>query len=78
MTFKTPLRGARKRTFIDMRGRRIGKLVVVREAPATSGVRWLCDCDCGGTHITLGAYLRSARKRGIATSCPECKGRAST
>lgn len=44
-------------------GRRYGRLVVTSEAPKqeTGRPRWVCNCDCGNTHIAIG-YLLTAGK----------------
>jgi hypothetical protein len=64
---------ARHPRFVDMLGRRIGRLVVVEEAPTERGTaRWLCKCDCGETVIREGIYLRDAQKRGVNAACATC------
>ena len=54
-------------------GNRYGKLVVVErvENDKHDFARWLCKCDCGGSHIALGISLRSKKAEG--RSCPVCK-----
>lgn len=57
--------------FIDLEGKRFGRLVVLEYAgliPAGTkqfAVTWLCRCDCGNTLTTRGYYLRG----GTTTSC---------
>ena len=54
--------------FIDLTGRRFGRLIVVkRNATNTGGdkPRWQCRCDCGTKTITNGDCLR----RGVTQSC---------
>lgn len=56
---------------IDLTGQRFGNLVVTRALapdPVSGQVFWKCQCDCGGTHTTLGQTLR----RGQAQRCPAC------
>ena len=45
---------------IDMTGRRLGRLLVLREnGRADNGeVLWLCRCDCGNDYTSPGANLR--------------------
>lgn len=52
--------------FVDIEGRRFGKLVVVSYAGMfkTKG-KWHCQCDCGNTTTTVGADLR----QGLSKSC---------
>lgn len=48
--------------FIDMTGRRIGRLVVVERAPNRGDrVYWRCQCDCGNEHVAPGTTLRRAK-----------------
>jgi len=59
---------------IDMTGRRIGRLTVIREAAPAGPVRWMCLCDCGERVPVLGSELRQAAKRGSPDySCPACR-----
>ena len=52
--------------FIDMRGRRFGRLTVIEEAGRRFGqVRWRCQCVCGNTILAPGYGLR----RGATRSC---------
>jgi len=52
---------------IDLTGQRFGRLMVLKEVGRTKGrhVRWLCQCDCGGTTTGSGSDLR----RGHINSC---------
>lgn len=52
---------------IDLHDQRFGRLVVVARSPrrAKSNVLWLCQCDCGNTHIVASQLLRL----GKTTSC---------
>lgn len=51
----------------DLTNQRFGKLVVIKEVGRNKDNRviWLCKCDCGKYHETLGKYLLS----GETTSC---------
>ena len=44
-------------------GNRYGKLTVIEQLESTSSGqrRWLCKCDCGGSHIATSGNLRSGR-----------------
>lgn len=59
---------------IDMTGRRVGKLLVLRRAE-NQGTRamWICKCDCGEYCIARGSELRS----GCKTDCG-CSGKERT
>lgn len=51
---------------IDMTGKRIGNLVVIRQAKVrASNAKWICRCDCGKYIIVPGPELRSGKR----TSC---------
>lgn len=52
---------------IDLTGQRFNQLLVIKESGRNKEgkVIWLCKCDCGNYHKTLGKYLRN----GNATSC---------
>lgn len=54
-------------SFIDITGKRFGRLVVLKRAPnsRTKMTRWECLCDCGNKTIVHGAHL----KRGAIKSC---------
>ena len=48
--------------FIDLTGRRFGRLTVVRRDENKGvKVRWLCRCDCGGRSSAFANDLRSGR-----------------
>ena len=53
--------------FKNLIGRRFGKLVVIKrvENNDQNKVRWLCQCDCGNTHITISHNLT----HGLCQSC---------
>lgn len=54
-------------SFIDITGKKFGRLVVLKRAPnsRTKMTRWECLCDCGNKTIVHGAHL----KRGAIKSC---------
>lgn len=53
-------------SIIDMRGKRCGRLVVVKlDAKRKGEYHWLCKCDCGETCLVRGQLLRS----GATKSC---------
>jgi hypothetical protein len=47
--------------FIDLTGKRFGKLTVIKRTENGSGQKpqWLCLCDCGKSTIVRGDHLRS-------------------
>ncbi len=48
--------------FIDLTGRRVGRLLVTARAPnAGHQLRWLCQCDCGNIAIVFGSMIRSGK-----------------
>lgn len=63
---------------INMTGRRVGKLVVIKEVltPDNEPKKWLCQCDCGNTTVVpLGELRRgrySNRIRFGRESCGKC------
>lgn len=63
---------------IDMTGKRVGKLVVLREIETQDGEpkKWLCQCDCGNiTTVCLGELRRSQYRQGFrhgTLSCGKC------
>lgn len=52
---------------IDLTGKRFGSLKVMGRAGTQSDgrVTWFCHCDCGGSRVAIGKYLRN----GESTSC---------
>jgi len=56
-------------SFIDLTGKRFGRLIVISRANTPRGhkycTRWLCKCDCGNETTTSIGNL----KKGISTSC---------
>ena len=49
---------------IDMTGKRIGKLTVIKRGPdkitkSRNRTTWICECDCGNTTTILAANLRA-------------------
>jgi hypothetical protein len=59
---------------VDMRGERVGRLLVIGRAGSFTGGKaaWVCECDCGRDVIVTGAHLRE----GNTVSCG-CKRDAS-
>lgn len=58
--------GKRQPNFIDMTGKRFGRLTVLKEAGkslSNGGITWLCKCDCGKQIVVLGASLRSGNTK---------------
>ena len=51
--------------FVDLTGRRFGKLTVIKRVENTKAnkARWLCKCDCGNEKIVVGGDLQSGRTR---------------
>lgn len=51
--------------YVDIAGKRFGRLVAVRPHDQTSRWkwRWLCQCDCGNEHIVRGSDLTSSKTR---------------
>lgn len=62
-----PLKKQAHGRFIEMTGRRFGRLKVLRLAEQRIGrdLGWVCACDCGATLNVRGAFLR----RGVTKSC---------
>ena len=57
----------KKGQFIDLTGKRFGRLVALTRVPPGSETRskWVCKCDCGNTAIVTVSNL----KNGHTTSC---------
>lgn len=52
------------RPFNDLTGRRFGRLVVQEihpERSAAGKVRWICQCDCGGTSVVQSDHLAGGK-----------------
>ena len=51
---------------VDLAGRRIGHLLVLRRLPNRAGrARWWCRCDCGRQLVRIGSHL-------LRTAGPDC------
>lgn len=52
------------RPVIDIRGKKFGKLNVIREVESRKGTNalWLCKCECGNEIVVNGYLLRSGKK----------------
>lgn len=58
---------------IDMKGKRIGKLVVLErtsdgQCKTSPCARWICKCDCGNICNVSGAVLRTGNKKSCGCS----------
>lgn len=55
--------------FIDISGRRFGRIIAIEYHSTTTGnskeARWFCQCDCGKTKVILSSSLRN----GLTHSC---------
>lgn len=53
--------------FQDLTGQKFGKLTVIEQVrkPTNNQLAWLCQCDCGNTHITISYSLT----HGLCKSC---------
>lgn len=50
--------------FMDLSGRRFGRLVVIRYEPRPGGKRhWVCKCDCGNKVVVESFNLRAGRQK---------------
>lgn len=50
--------------FIDLTGKRFGKLTVIQRVQNKGNkVNWLCQCDCGNTTIVQGSNLKNGHIR---------------
>lgn len=62
----------RAHNFKNEIGNKYGTLTVVRYVGKTGSAghtSWICECDCGGTHVTTGTSLREGR----VLHCKECE-----
>lgn len=52
-------------TFINLAGKRFGRLIVLRRDSTVNGknIRWVCLCDCGNEKSISGNKLRSGNTR---------------
>lgn len=67
--------GASAPNFIDMTGKRCGRLSVIEGAGtnAQNAAIWLCVCDCGNTSIVGGTQLRSGHTKSCGCLSEELK-----
>lgn len=66
--FTPNTRKMRSWNYIDITGKRFGRLLVLKEADVKANserVHWLCRCDCGTEKVVDGVHLR----RGKTISC---------
>ena len=59
--------GCSSSQFIDLTGKRFGKLLVIAKEPVAADGKtyWMCQCDCGNTCIVYSYSLR----KGLQKSC---------
>lgn len=59
--------------FIDLTGKKFGKLTVIRKTSKDkyNHMSWLCLCDCGNTDIVLGGNLRGGYIKSCGCSTKE-------
>jgi len=59
--------------FIDLTGKKIGKLIVIKRVGTRRGCEpiWLCKCDCGNVSIVEGTGLRLKRTKSCGCSKKE-------
>jgi len=63
---------------IDLTGQRFGRLLVLKRAGSKNKrTTWLCQCDCGNTHIATKDYLRSDTTHSCGCYAKERRQRAS-
>ena len=60
-------RGRKSARFVDLTGKRFGRLIVIERGPNSNGnaTRWRCICDCGKETLTLASKLVA----GLSKSC---------
>ena len=50
--------------FDDITGKKFSRLTVISRADSKSKkIRWNCSCECGGTAVVFGQYLKSGRTK---------------
>lgn len=65
------------RRFIDMEGRKLGRITVGRYCGrCLSGSRWECHCECGRVYITSYAVLKNPTNRSCGCYHDEVCGKA--
>lgn len=53
-------------------GERYGKLVIIKELDKKDSHRqWLCQCDCGNTHIVSSRHLKEVKSCGCLRKAPK-------
>lgn len=61
--------------FLDITGRRFGKLTVLylsEETRKQVNKKWMCRCDCGSEVLRDGRSLIRGEKKGVHATCGEC------
>lgn len=65
-----------RKAYIDLTGKRFGKLSVIKREGSTDGKRkfplWLCKCDCGNTCLRTASHLKSDYTN-TCGACPDEK-----
>lgn len=51
--------------FVNLAGRKFGRLLVLRQSPykKRGKILWICKCDCGNTAEVISEYLKSGHTR---------------
>ena len=58
--------------FIDLTGKRFGRLTVVERAENKNGyTMWKCKCDCGNETVVYGAHLSGGKTKSCGCLCLE-------
>lgn len=60
--------------FIDLKGRRFGRWLVVERTAQIKKVRWICECDCGTVKEVASADLKSGRTNSCGCILRDRKG----
>ena len=62
--------------FIDLTGKRFGRLTVVERAENKNGYRrWKCKCDCGNETVVYSANLSGGKTKSCGCLCSEKKSK---
>lgn len=65
-----------RKAYVDLTGKRFGKLYVIKREGSTNGKRkiplWLCRCDCGNTCLRTASHLK-ANYINTCGSCPNSR-----
>jgi hypothetical protein len=69
--------GCNKRKFIDLSGKRIGRLQILEPTSERKGtsVVWKCQCDCGNIcYVSSSELTRTTKKCTMSCGCMKSKG----